>query len=122
VVTHVQTLQRQVFFFCGWIITVFLLGAGAPTHALPRWSVGTRKLEMNKIIFSGVAVMIAACCMNFNYIQDHWQVSLTMIFGSLIAGATSEGGGAVAFPVFTKLLDINPTDAKNFHLLFNLLE
>ena len=26
-------------------------------------------------------------------IQDNWQISLTMIFGSFIAGATSEGGG-----------------------------
>jgi len=50
------------------------------------------------------------------YIQEYWQVSVTMIFGSLIAGATSEGGGAVAFPVFTKLLHINPTDAKVFSL------
>ena len=50
------------------------------------------------------------------YIQEYWQISVTMIFGSLIAGATSEGGGAVAFPVFTKLLHINPIDAKVFSL------
>jgi uncharacterized membrane protein YfcA len=50
------------------------------------------------------------------YIQEYWQISVTMIFGSLIAGATSEGGGAVAFPVFTKLLHINPVDAKIFSL------
>lgn len=37
-----------------------------------------------------------------------------MIFGSFIAGATSEGGGAIAFPVFTKLLHISPQDAKIF--------
>lgn len=52
----------------------------------------------------------------FIYIQEYWQISVTMIFGSLIAGATSEGGGAVAFPVFTKLLHINPVDAKVFSL------
>ncbi len=46
----------------------------------------------------------------------NWQVSLTMLFGSLIAGATSEGGGAVAFPVFTKLLGVHPQDAKVFSL------
>jgi uncharacterized membrane protein YfcA len=50
----------------------------------------------------------------FIYIQEYWEISVTMIFGSLIAGATSEGGGAVAFPVFTKLLHINPVDAKVF--------
>lgn len=46
----------------------------------------------------------------------NWQVTLTMVFGSFIAGATSEGGGAVAFPVFTKLLEIPPQDAKVFSL------
>lgn len=46
----------------------------------------------------------------------HWEVAATMIFGSLIAGATSEGGGAVAFPVFTKALGIAPQDAKVFAL------
>lgn len=52
----------------------------------------------------------------FSYIENNWQISLTMVFGSLIAGATSEGGGAVAFPVFTKLLHIAPADAKVFSL------
>jgi uncharacterized membrane protein YfcA len=45
---------------------------------------------------------------------DTWPISLTMVLGSFIAGATSEGGGAVAFPVFTKLFDIEPADAKVF--------
>ncbi len=49
-------------------------------------------------------------------LEANWPVSLTMIFGSFIAGATSEGGGAVAFPVFTKLLNIPPTTAKIFSL------
>ncbi len=49
-------------------------------------------------------------------IRRNWQVSLTMLFGSFIAGATSEGGGAVAFPVFTKLLGVQPQDAKVFSL------
>ncbi|NOQ14579.1 MAG: TSUP family transporter [Methyloprofundus sp.] len=39
-----------------------------------------------------------------------------MVFGSIIAGATSEGGGAIAFPVFTKVLQIPPADAKVFSL------
>jgi uncharacterized membrane protein YfcA len=45
-----------------------------------------------------------------------WKVGLTMIFGSMVGGGTSEGGGAVAFPVFTKLLHIAPYDARNFSL------
>lgn len=49
-------------------------------------------------------------------LEQNWPVSVTMIFGSFIAGATSEGGGAIAFPVFTKLLHIEPQDAKVFSL------
>jgi uncharacterized membrane protein YfcA len=45
-----------------------------------------------------------------------WQVALTMVFGSLVGGGTSEGGGAIAFPIFTKLLHIAPRDARNFSL------
>lgn len=52
----------------------------------------------------------------FSYITEYWQVTVTMIFGSLIAGGTSEGGGAVAFPVFTKILEISPHTAKVFSL------
>lgn len=39
-----------------------------------------------------------------------------MVFGSFVGGGTSEGGGAIAFPVFTKLLHIAPRDARNFSL------
>lgn len=46
----------------------------------------------------------------------NWQVALTMVFGSLVGGGTSEGGGAVAFPVFTKLLGIPPGEARVFSL------
>jgi len=49
-------------------------------------------------------------------IKQHWPITLTMVFGSFIAGATSEGGGAIAFPVFTKILHIPPLDAKVFSL------
>ncbi len=49
-------------------------------------------------------------------IQENWQISLTMVFGSFIAGATSGGGGAVAFPVLTKVLEIPALDAKIFSL------
>ena len=45
-----------------------------------------------------------------------WKIALTMVFGSMVGGGTSEGGGAVAFPIFTKLLHIAPSDARNFSL------
>ncbi|MFP4323192.1 MAG: sulfite exporter TauE/SafE family protein [Anaerolineales bacterium] len=49
--------------------------------------------------------------------EEHWPVSLTMTGGSFIAGATAEGGAAVAFPVFTKVLEIPAPDARTFGLM-----
>lgn len=45
-----------------------------------------------------------------------WATSLTMVFGSFVAGSTPQGGGAVAFPVFTKLLQIDGSVARTFSL------
>ena len=47
-------------------------------------------------------------------VVDHWQVSLTMVLGSLVGGGTSEGGGAVAFPVLTKVLAVPADQARLF--------
>ncbi len=49
--------------------------------------------------------------------ERHWYLPLTMVFGSFVAGATSEGGGAIAFPVLTLVLSISPTIARDFSLL-----
>lgn len=46
-----------------------------------------------------------------------WPMSLTMVLGSFVAGATAEGGAAVAFPIFTKLLHIPASDARTFGLM-----
>ncbi|MBK0378424.1 sulfite exporter TauE/SafE family protein [Mucilaginibacter segetis] len=43
-------------------------------------------------------------------------MSITMIFGSFVAGGSAEGGGAVAFPVMTLIFKIHPADARNFSL------
>lgn len=49
-------------------------------------------------------------------VAGHWVSSLTMVFGSFVAGATPQGGGAVAFPVFTKLLEVPAEVARTFSL------
>lgn len=49
-------------------------------------------------------------------LTEGWAVALTMVFGSFVAGASSVGGGAVAFPVLTKLLEVEPNSAKLFSL------
>lgn len=46
----------------------------------------------------------------------HWRTALTMVFGSFVAGSTPQGGGAVAFPVFTKVLEIPAPVARSFSL------
>ena len=46
----------------------------------------------------------------------HWESSLTMTAGSFLAGASPEGGGAIAFPVFTKVLHVPPAVARTFSL------
>ncbi len=50
-------------------------------------------------------------------VADGWFMSVTMAFGSFIAGSTSEGGGAVAFPVMTLLFDVSPATARDFSLM-----
>jgi hypothetical protein len=42
----------------------------------------------------------------FAFFPDRYILTVTMIFGAMVAGATSEGGGAVAFPVMTLALGI----------------
>jgi uncharacterized membrane protein YfcA len=49
--------------------------------------------------------------------KENWPISLTMVFGSFIAGATSEGGGAIAFPVLTLFFKISPSVARDFSLM-----
>lgn len=48
---------------------------------------------------------------------DNYFMSITMVFGSFVAGATSEGGGAVAFPVMTLVFGIAPSVARDFSLM-----
>lgn len=49
-------------------------------------------------------------------VADHWESTITMIFGSFLAGSSPEGGGAVAFPIFTKVLDAPAAVARTFSL------
>ena len=46
--------------------------------------------------------------------EKHWAAMLTMLFGSFIAGSSPEGSAAIAYPVFTLILKIDPAVARNF--------
>ena len=59
----------------------------------------------------------------YMFITDSWKLflhyfymSIMMVLGSFIAGSSSEGGGAVAFPVMTLLFKVHPAEARNFTL------
>ena len=51
---------------------------------------------------------------NWEKFINFWPITLMMAFGSFIAGATTEGGGAVAFPILTLLFEIPPVIARDF--------
>ena len=72
-------------------------------------------------IFTPVALLILLIWGIFMHLTSSWQLfadnwfmTVTMIFGSFIAGASSEGGGAIAYPVMTLLFNIEPDVARNF--------
>lgn len=54
---------------------------------------------------------------SWSLFQGYWPASVTMVMGSFVAGITAEGGGAVAFPVFTKVLHSAAGDARTFSLM-----
>ena len=37
---------------------------------------------------------------------EYWPVSLTMVLGSFVAGSSAAGGGSVAYPILTLILDV----------------
>lgn len=47
---------------------------------------------------------------------ENWESAATMLFGSFLAGSSPEGGGAVAFPIFTKALEVPGPVARTFGL------
>ncbi|CAB3403495.1 unnamed protein product [Caenorhabditis bovis] len=53
----------------------------------------------------------------FQYYADYWHMPVTMVLGSFVGGMTSEGSGAVAFPVMTLALHIAPEIARDFSLM-----
>jgi len=48
---------------------------------------------------------------------EYWPIAPVMTAGSFIAGASSEGGASVAFPIMTLVLDVKPAVARDFGLL-----
>ncbi|KHN77772.1 hypothetical protein Tcan_14503 [Toxocara canis] len=53
----------------------------------------------------------------FHLFRKRLIMALVMVFGGMIGGMTTEGGGAIAFPVMTLALHINPTVARDFSMM-----
>ena len=76
-----------------------------------------RAVFLVPVVASAVAVAYVVASGQWDRVSSHWPSSLTMAFGSFLAGSSPEGGGAVAFPVFTKVLDIEAPVARSFGLM-----
>jgi hypothetical protein len=88
---------------------------GLPRMANPRRTPPFLYLLWGTIGTTWLVAMLAGD--RFGLFRDGWFMSVTMLVGSFIAGATSEGGGAVAFPVMTLGYGIAPPVARDFALL-----
>ncbi|CAD6187902.1 unnamed protein product [Caenorhabditis auriculariae] len=53
----------------------------------------------------------------FRWYPDYWHMPVTMVLGSFVGGMTSEGAGAVAFPVLTLVLHVAPPIARDFAIM-----
>lgn len=69
------------------------------------------------VIMYGTWFTYMSLSQNWSLYLTYWPASLTMVLGSFVAGITAEGGGAVAYPVFTKVLHIASSDARTFSLM-----
>ncbi len=66
-----------------------------------------------------VLVLIGWFCLPYSFEEIYHTAQtrfspIVMLFGSFIAGVSSEGGGAIAFPVFTLGFEMSPIVARNF--------
>ncbi len=92
---------------------------GEQDEAPPR---GLRRPPLRRMAGTNVVIglVVLACWLALGgeralqAVAAYWPVSLTMAFGSLVGGGTSEGGGAVAFPVLTKVLAVPADQARLF--------
>ncbi len=90
------------------------------TRARQQRSIAIERAKRHSLAFAASVVGIWAIAITAAGLGDrvaaNAAAAATMVFGSFVAGSTPQGGGAVAFPVFTKLLGVSATDAATFSL------
>ncbi|MFD0988010.1 sulfite exporter TauE/SafE family protein [Methyloligella solikamskensis] len=62
-------------------------------------------------------LVLFASLTSLSFLIDNWFYPAIMVLGAFVAGLTSEGGGAVAFPVLSVFLDIDRATARDFSLM-----
>uniref|UniRef100_A0A1I8EHL3 Membrane transporter protein n=3 Tax=Wuchereria bancrofti TaxID=6293 RepID=A0A1I8EHL3_WUCBA len=69
------------------------------------------------IFFETIYWLLAFRYNLYYYFKEKYVMTIVMIFGALIGGMTTEGGGAIAFPVMTLALNISPIVARDFSFM-----
>ncbi|MEO1338905.1 MAG: TSUP family transporter, partial [Myxococcota bacterium] len=69
------------------------------------------------IVVWGIWAVVMSWGDRWSLFASNWVMTLTMVAGSFVAGASSEGGGAVAFPAMTLALSVPPSVARDFALM-----
>ena len=76
----------------------------------------TRTVVFISVLVTAIWFIVIQSMGLWDRVVPQWRAALTMVFGSFVAGATPQGGGAVAFPVFTKVLQVPAEMARTFSL------
>ncbi len=94
------------------------------TKQQPQWRTQLARLQIRRWIYPALVLAIyfvwvgyMTASNSWGLFRELWPVSATMALGSFVAGATPQGGATVAFPVFTKVLQIPAADARTFGLM-----
>lgn len=76
----------------------------------------SRRALSLSVVVAVVWLVFVTVSGHWGRVLDRWVAAVTMIFGSIVAGSTPQGGGAIAFPVFTKIIQVPATVARTFSL------
>lgn len=92
-----------------------LFASATEARVSARRTRGRRALALSVVVALVWAVFVTVNG-HWDRVTDRWVAAVTMIFGSIVAGSTPQGGGAIAFPVFTKVIEVPATVARTFSL------
>jgi uncharacterized protein len=89
-----------------------------------RTSLARRRVRLALVLPATITVVWVVAVTSFGLwprVIDRWPATVTMMFGGFVAGSTPQGGAAVAFPVFTKVLEAPPEVARSMGLSIQVI-